>query len=58
MREVEAEILVAHIGAFLLDMCPENLAQGLMQEVCRGVVVFDAYPSCRINMQAEAFSAV
>ena len=56
--EVEAEVLVAHIGALLLDVGAYDLAQGLVQQVGATVVVRDLLPADGIHPEGELAIAV
>ena len=50
VREVEAQHVGRHKGAFLLNVCAEHLAQGVMQQVCGGVVGRCAPTGIHINL--------
>ncbi len=53
MREVEAEILVADVGALLLDMGAQDLAESLVEQVGAGMVVGDFLAFFRVDGEGE-----
>ena len=56
--EVEAEVLVAHEGALLLHVFPENLAEGAVEQVRAAVVALDPAAAGGVDPEGEAAAAV